>query len=92
MSDNHEEFLEEARRVIRVNSKGKKTRRIKCKKGFKLNKAGTGCVPQTGSEKSSKRKSVRKALKTKRQSPSTQRRASFKRKKALKRRKAQGIK
>ncbi len=83
--------IEEARRVTRVNSKGKKTKRIKCRKGFKLNSKGTSCVPVTGSEKARKRKSIKKAVRTKRANPSGQRAAKRKRLKALKKRKSYGL-
>lgn len=85
--------IEEARRVIRVNSKGKKTRRLKCRKGFKLNDKGTSCIPQSGSEKSTKRQSIKKAIRTKRsQGSGAKRRANIKRQKALRKRKAMGVK
>lgn len=83
--------IEEARRVTRVTSKGKKTKRIKCRQGFKLNSAGTSCVPVTGSEKATKRKAVKKAVRTKRANPSGQRQAKRKRLKAMKKRKSYGL-
>lgn len=82
------EQLEEAKRVIRVDSRGKKTRRIKCRKGYKLSSNGKTCVPMSGSEKSSKRKSIKKAIRTKKASGSGKRKlATRKRLKAMRKRK-----
>lgn len=81
--------IEEARRVTRVDSKGRKTRKIKCKRGFK--RSGNSCVPITGSEKASKKRATRKAVRTKRQQPGSQRRASRKRLKAMRKRKSYGL-
>lgn len=84
--------IEEARRVVRVNSKGMKTRRIKCRHGFKLNPDGTSCVPMTSAEKIAKKKAIRKAIRTKRAAGSGQRKMTTrKRLKALKKRKAMGL-
>lgn len=92
MSDS-EEQIEEARRVVRVTSKGKKTRRIKCRKGFKLNSKGTACVPMSGSEKAQKKRSIKKAIRTKRaKGAGAAKRATRKRLKALKKRKSMGVK
>ena len=81
--------IEEARRVTRVDSKGRKTRKIKCKRGFK--RSGNSCVPITGSEKASKKRATHKAIRTRRQQPGSQRRASRKRLKAMRKRKSYGL-
>lgn len=81
--------LEEARRVTRVTSKGKKTKKIKCRKGYK--RSGNSCVPITGSEKASKKRSVRKAIRTKKRSPGKQKKATRKRLKAMRKRKSYGL-
>ncbi len=81
--------IEEARRVTRVNSKGKKTKKIKCRKGYK--RSGNSCVPITGSEKASKKRATRKAVRTKKRSPGSQKRASRKRLKAMRKRKSYGL-
>lgn len=81
--------IEEARRVTRVNSKGKKTKKVKCRKGYKV--SGNSCVPITGSEKASKKRSIKKAVRTKKRSPGSQKRASRKRLKAMKKRKSYGL-
>ena len=84
--------IEEARRITKVNSKGEKTKRLKCRKGFKLSSDGTSCVPVTGSEKQAKRKSIRKAVRTKKmQGAGAKRRATKKRLKAMKKRKSYGL-
>jgi hypothetical protein len=86
------EQIEEARRVVRVNSKGQKTRRIKCRKGFKLSSNGKTCVPITGSEKASKRKATRKAIRSKRAAGSgAKKRATRKRLKAMRKRKSYNL-
>lgn len=81
--------LEEARRVTRVTSKGEKIKKVKCRSGFK--RKGNTCVPITGSEKASKKRAIKKAVRTKKASPSTQKRASRKRLKAMKKRKSLGL-
>ena len=87
------EQLEEARRVVRVNSKGVKTRKTKCRKGFKVSPNGKTCVPVTGGEKASKRKAIKKAVRTKRAAGSgAKNRANRKRLKAMRKRKSMGIK
>lgn len=83
-------ILDEARKKIRVNSKGKKTRKVRCGKGKKVSSSGNSCVPMSGSEKSKKRRSTRKAVRTKKSNPASQKRASRKRRKALKKRKNYG--
>ena len=81
--------IEEARRVTRVSSKGEKTRRLKCRSGFK--REGDRCVPMSGSEKRTKTKALRKAVRTKRGNPAGQKRASRKRLKAMRKRKSYGL-
>lgn len=88
MSDDLEQ-IEEVRRVTRVDSKGTKTKRIKCRRGYK--RKGNTCVPITGSEKASKKKAIRKAVRTKKAQPGAQKKASRKRLKALKKRKSYGL-
>lgn len=84
--------LEEARRVVRVNSKGVKTRKTKCRKGFKVSSNGKSCVPISGGEKATKRKAIKKAIRTKKAGGSgAKNRANRKRQKALRKRKSMGI-
>lgn len=82
-----------ARRITKVNSKGEKKRRIKCGKGMKLNDQGTACVPITGSEKNARRIGSRKAVRNKNaQGAALKRKTVRKFRKALKKRKALGLK
>lgn len=84
-----EQELDEARKKTRVDSKGKKTKRLKCKPGFKANSAGTSCVAMSGSEKRTRKKAAKKAVrkrKTKSQTSSNRKRV-----KALKKRKNLGL-
>lgn len=84
--------LAESKIITKVNSKGEKRRRRKCKPGYKLNAAGTSCVPITGGEKATKRRAIRKAIRTKRaMGKGFQIRVKRKRLKALRRRKAYGL-
>jgi hypothetical protein len=78
--------------ITKVNFRGEKHRRVKCRPGYKLNDTGTSCVPITGAEKSNKRKAIRKALRTKKAMGSAfQARVKRKRVRALKKRKAYGL-
>lgn len=84
--------IEETRRVTRVNAKGERRKRLKCRKGFKLNADGTACVPITGSERATKRKAIRQAIRTKRsQGSGHKRRTIMRRKKAMRKRKSMGL-
>lgn len=84
------ETLNEVKRRIKVNAKGKRTIKMQCKKGYKWN--GTSCTVITGREKQEKRISTRKAVKTKKQKGTGfNRRMTKKRNKALRRRKGMGL-
>lgn len=89
MEDQDITQIEEAKRVIRVTSKGERTRRLKCRRGFK--REGDRCVPLSGSEKATKRVAIRKAVRTKRADVAGKRRATRKRLKAMRKRKAYGL-
>lgn len=91
MSENLQ--LEEARIITKVTSRGEKTKRVKCRRGFKLSPDGKTCIPITGSEKQAKKKSIRKAIRTKKaKGKAAQVKANKKRLKAMKKRKAFGLK
>lgn len=78
--------------ITKVNSRGQKTKRVKCRPGFKLNAMGTSCVPMSGGDKASKRRAIRKAIRTKKAGGTAlKRRTTRKRLRALKRRKALGL-
>lgn len=84
------ENLDEQKIITKVNSRGEKRKRVKCRPGFKLK--GNTCVPMSGSDKANKKKAIRKALKTKRAAgESLKRRTTRKRLKALKKRKSYGL-
>lgn len=86
------ELTTEAVIITKVNSAGQKTKRVRCKPGFKLNSTGTSCVPITGGEKASKRLAIRKALRTKRaEGQALKNRTNRKRIKAMRKRKALGL-
>lgn len=89
MSEENENITE-AKKQIRVDSKGKKTKRVKCKPGYRLNSKGTSCVPMTGSEKQTRKKAAKKAVRKRK--TKSQVGANRKRVKALKKRKALGVK
>lgn len=93
MTDQTEDVVSEAKIITKVNSKGKKRRRVRCRPGFKLNDRKTSCIPITGGEKARKKRAIRKSLRTKRaKGKSLQIRTQRKRIKAMKRRKAYGLK
>lgn len=78
--------------ITKVNSKGQKRKRVKCRPGFTLNSTGTSCVPMTGGQKASKRRAIRKSIRTKRAGGTAlKRRTNRKRLRAMKRRKSLGL-
>lgn len=79
--------LGEAKRIFKVNSKGKKRVKIQCPKGQKA--MGNSCKPISGTEKIKRRKGALAAKKTKKaQGAGAKRRMVFKSKKAKQKRKA----
>lgn len=85
--------LEEARIITKVNARGQKRRRVKCRPGYKLNANKTSCVPIAGGEKAAKKRAIRKSIRTKKaKGKGFQIRVKRKRLRALKKRKALGIK
>lgn len=77
---------------IKVNSKGEKTKRLKCPTGYKLNPAGTACVPIGAEEKQTNRVAARKMVKNKRaQGRSLQVKTSRKQRKAFRFRERYGL-
>jgi hypothetical protein len=84
-----QEELDEATKKTRVDSKGKKTKRVKCKPGFKLKSNGLSCVRMTGSEKASRKKAAKKSVKTRK--GKSQAGSNRKRAKAVKKRKGLGL-
>lgn len=83
--------IDEIKIIKKVDSKGNKTLKKKCPPGFRLSDGA--CVPVTGAEKAAKKKAIKKAVRTKKQAGSgLKNRTTKKRLKALKKRKAMGIK
>jgi hypothetical protein len=84
-----QEELDEATKKTRVDSKGKKTKRVKCAPGFKLKPNGLSCMKMTGSEKASRKKAAKKSVKTRK--GKSQAGSNRKRAKAIKKRKGLGL-
>lgn len=85
--------LDEMKRVQKVNSMGKKRVKIQCQKGFKLDSGRGVCVKMAGNELLSKRKAIKKAVRTKRQGGAAYKlRVTRKMKKAKSFRKGYGLK
>jgi hypothetical protein len=86
------EPLQEVKRKIRVNFRGKKTIKYKCARGFRWNENTKTCVKITGDELVTMRRAVRKALITKKNEGNAfKKRVIRKRNKALKYRKNYGL-
>jgi len=81
--------LNEARRVVKINSKGDRRVKKMCGKGFKL--VGNKCVKQSGQEKTTMRKSKKKMVKTLKSKGSIVKLRTRRTKKAMKKRKARGL-
>lgn len=85
-----EEALDEVKRRIKINAKGKRRIKMQCKKGFKYD--GKKCVKISGSELVTKRKAIRKAVRTKRSKGSGfQKRVARLRNRAIKKRNNMGV-
>lgn len=83
--------LDERKRIIKVNAKGKRRIKIKCNKGFKFD--GKKCVKIGGTEAIKKRKAIRKAVRTKKaKGAGAVRKANRLRKRARLKRKSMGLK
>lgn len=93
--DDGEEPLDEMKFIFRVTSRGQKIRKLRCKPGFRVASVGgrLKCVRVSGKEKMAKRRAIRKAVRTKRAKGSGyKKRIVFKRKRAIRKRKAMGLK
>lgn len=78
-----------ARRITRVNFRGQRTKKLKCPPGYILRNGS--CKPMTSQERADKKRSIRKAIKTKRADATGRKVAIAKRKLAIKKRKRQGL-
>lgn len=87
-----EEVGVDERFIYKVNSKGKKRRKLKCAHGMKPNASGTSCVPMKASEKRNHKVGSRHAVRTvKAKGAALQKRKVRKMKKALRFRKNLGL-
>jgi len=89
-----EETLAERRIVIRVNSRGQRTKRIKCPPG-RIVKTVNGrkvCATPTGRQKLVKKVAIRKSVRTKKaKGAGYKKRTNFKRQRAIKKRRQMGL-
>lgn len=81
--------LNEAKRVVKIDSKGGRRIKKMCGKGFKL--VGNKCVKQSGTDKTTMRKSQKKRGKTLKAKGSIVKLRTRRFKKAIKKRKARGL-
>jgi len=82
--------ITEAKRIIKVNSKGKRRIKIQCKKGFR--RTQNKCVKISGAERTNKRRAIKKSVRTKKAKGSGFRRiVNIKTKKANKKRASMGL-
>ena len=89
----NDDDLNERRMKTRVDSKGRKTRRVKCAKGMRWSSSKNACVRMSADEQRSRRRGARKASRTRaRQGSSARKRATLKRNRAMRFRKQQGVK
>lgn len=84
------ETLDEVKRTIKINSRGKRRIKMMCKKGFKFD--GRKCVKISGKELVNKRRAILKSVRTKRSKGSGfAKRTARLRNRALKKRKGMGL-
>jgi hypothetical protein len=85
------EYLEEKFR-IKVNAKGKRRRKLICRKGYKVGNGGRSCIRINAKEKVHRKRGMRKALRTKKgHGAGGLRRALIKRSRALRKRHSMGL-
>lgn len=91
MEDMSDDQLDEIKRIVKVNSRGKRRIKMKCKKGYKFD--GRKCIKISGKELVNKRRAIRKSVRTKRSKGSGYTKRSVRlRKKAIKKRHSMGLK
>lgn len=87
------EFLQEVRRRIKVNFRGKRRIKMQCRPGFKWDPTKRSCVKITGRDVAIKRKAMRKMVRTKKSKGTSFRtRVLRKTRKAKRFRKSMGLK
>lgn len=90
--DIHVEQTNEAVIITKVNNKGERRKRVKCKPGFKLNDEGTSCIAIGGAEKTDNKRAIKKANLTKKAKGETFKTKVKRRKaKAMSKRKSFGL-
>ena len=86
-TDDDPEQLDEVRRIVKVNAKGKRRIKMKCKKGFRW--TGSKCKKIAGKEMVTKKRAIRKMVRTRKaKGAGYQRRINVLRKRAMKKRKS----
>lgn len=91
MEDIEEDQLDEIKRIVKVNSRGKRRIKMKCKKGYKFD--GRKCVKISGKELVNKRRAIRKSIRTKRSKGSGYKKRIVRlTKRAVRKRRSMGLK
>lgn len=91
MEDIEEDQLDEIKRTVKVNSRGKRRIKMKCKKGYKFD--GRKCVKISGKELVNKRRAIRKSIRTKRSKGSGYKKRIVRlTKRAVRKRRSMGLK
>jgi len=91
MEDIEEDQLDEIKRIVKVNNRGKRRIKMKCKKGYKFD--GRKCVKISGKELVNKRRAIRKSVRTKRSKGSGYKKRIVRlTKRAVRKRRSMGLK
>lgn len=91
MEDIEEDQLDEIKRIVKVNNRGKRRIKMKCKKGYKFD--GRKCVKISGKELVNKRRAIRKSVRTKRSKGSGYKKRIVRlSKRAIRKRRSMGLK
>jgi hypothetical protein len=92
--ENYDELLSENRVTIRVNSRGQRSKKLKCSKGLIVKKVNgqNVCVAPSGQQKANKKKSIIKSIRTKSsKGKGYANRINRKRKRAIRKRREMGL-
>lgn len=91
MEDIDEDQLDEIKRIVKVNNRGKRRIKMKCKKGYKFD--GRKCIKISGKELVNKRRAIRKSVRTKRSKGSGYKKRIVRlSKRAIRKRRSMGLK
>ena len=89
--DIDEDQLDEIKRIVKVNNRGKRRIKMKCKKGYKFD--GRKCIKISGKELVNKRRAIRKSVRTKRSKGSGYKKRIVRlSKRAIRKRRSMGLK